>query len=167
MAEFLVGLVCIMLLLAGIQQVAILSQQGFTAMHNARHSMARQLADTTFTDWYDFGFAGPTDPGPDGRAMTADDLLNEGDDSFYQDYGGYLEKVYDDLVSGYLTQYGGYSPHSDLRHSEVFSSSDALDTAYAADMQTVEVVPFLDKVLGRDRLYITRQLWLPRLDGIK
>ena len=167
MAEFLVGLVCIMLLVVGLQQISILSQQGFTAMNNARHDMALQLADTTFTDWWRFGFAGPTDPGPDGRVLTADDRIMEGDDTFYQEPDGYLQKVDDYTISAYLAESGIYSPHSDLKYSEVYSASEALNMAYSADLQTVELLPFLNKIFQRDSLFITRQLWMPRLDAVK
>ena len=50
MAEFLVGLVCIMLLVVGMQQISLLSQRGFQSMTRARHEMALQYVEPTFND---------------------------------------------------------------------------------------------------------------------
>ncbi len=166
MAEFLVGLVCIMLLVAGLQQIALLSDRGFKAMNNARHKMAEQQVYPVLR-WSEFNFSAPVTPGPDGRAYTADDDRPVGDDTFYQDYEGYLGMVYDDLIDNYLDSAGRIDSHIDLQYSEgVFSSTAALDMNRAADQQAVEVVPFMDKVLGRDRILVGHDVWMPRWGGI-
>ena len=167
MAEFLVGLVAVMLLVAGLQQVAFLSDRGYAAMNNARHDMARQLMDPGFVDPYRFAFGDPARLGRDGKKYTADDRRAEGNDTFYQDSDGYLEKVLDADIEGYFGSYDFYNPHNDLKVSDVYSRSTALEMFHASDQQSVDVVPFLDRVLGRETILIGRDLVMPRLDRIK
>jgi hypothetical protein len=167
MAEFLVGLVCIMLLIAGIQQVSILSQRGFKSMNEARYAMALQYAENPPTEWPIFNFSEPAQAGRDQASYTADDTRPGGNDRFYQEIDGYLNKVDDGNLSDYLTQYRGYSVHSDLKFSEgTFAGTTALNMMYTSDQEVVDVVPFMDKVLGRDRILIGRDLWMPRWNAI-
>ena len=168
MAEFLVGLVCIMLLIVGIQQISFLSQKGFKAMTAARHAMAWQYAENPPSEWPIFNFGVPTRPGMDSKNLTADDRRGGGDDSFYQDMDGYLDMVYDDEIERYLLgAVGRTSPHIDLKYSEgTYTTTTALDMMYAAGHEAVFVVPFMDEVLGRDRILIGRDLWMPRWDAI-
>jgi len=168
MAEFLVGLVCIMLLIVGMQQVSFLSQKGFKAMHDARRAMAWQYAEAPPADWWRFNFAVPTDAGTDAKSLTADDRRAGGDDSFYQEMDGYLDRIYDDEVERYLLGVAGRtSPHIDLKYSDgMYTTTTALDMMYAAGHETVDVVPFMDRVIGRERILIGRDLWMPRWDAI-
>lgn len=167
MAEFLVGLVCIMLLVIGLQQIAFISEKGFLAMNNTRHQMAIQYAEDPPEEWLEFNFSSPAQPGPDGKDFTADDLRSGGNDSVYQDYDGYLDMVYDDVLEGFIVEAGRISPHVDLNYSSgIFSTTPGLDMMYAQDYQSVEAVPFMNKVLGRDRILIGRNLWMPRWSAI-
>ncbi len=167
MAELLVGLVCIMLLVAGLQQVSILSQKGFLAMNNARHAMALQYAEDPPTQWPRFNFSNPTQPGSDGEHLTADDRKSGGDDTFYQDNNGYLDMVFDDNLEGHLLEAGRISPHVDLKYSGgVFSTTTALDMMHTAGHESADTVLFMDKVLGRDHILLNHDLWMPRWDAI-
>ncbi len=173
MAEFLVGLVCIMLLVVGLQQISFLSQKGFLAMHNARHQMAIQYAEDPPSEWYIFNFSSPARPGPDGRSFTADDELSGGDDSFYQDLDGfngidgYVYTVRNDLLEIFYANIPPTNPQLDLKYSGgMFSTTPALHMMYTQDHQAVDAVPFMDKVLGRDQILIGRSLWMPRWDAI-
>lgn len=167
MAEFLVGLVCIMLLLAGMQQVSILSQRGFTAMNNARYQMAKQLMDPP-NQALKFRFAMPAQAGPDGEYLTADDRTRVGDDVFFQSIHGYLNKVNDPGIGNQLGRNGLYNPDNDLKYSEVYSKSSALPMYHAADLEKVDWAPFLGYMLGhKDKSFlIERSLWMPGLDRI-
>jgi hypothetical protein len=167
MAEFLAGLVAVMLLVAGLQQVAFLSDRGYAAMNNARRKMAQQLMDPIFVEKYDFAFGDPTRPGVDGKNYTADDRRSFGNDSFYQQSDGYLEKVYDADLNGWLDTYDREIPQYDLKESEVYSRSTALEMFHASDQQSVDVVSFLNRVLGRETILIGRDLVMPRLDRVK
>lgn len=167
MAEFLVGLVAVMLLVAGLQQIAFLSDRGYEAMDNARRSMARQLMDPGFVEGYRFGFGDPSSPGSDKNNYTADDRRSNGNDSFYQDSDGYLENVYDLRIEVYLSDYDYYNPHNDLKETDVYSRSTALEMFHASDQQRVDVVPFLDRMLGRESILIGRDVVMPRLDRVK
>ena len=167
MAEFLVGLVAVMLLVAGLQQIAFLSDRGYAAMNNARRDMARQLMSTTFADPYRFAFGDPPRRGIDGKNYTADDRRSFDNDQFYQAGDGYLEKVHDPDIEGYFASYGIYNRNNDLKVSDVYSRSTALEMFHAADQQSVDVVPFLDRVLGRETILIGRDLVMPRLDRVK
>lgn len=167
MAEFLVGLVAVMLLVAGLQQIAFLSERGFATMNNARRNMAQQLMNTTFVDGYLFAFGDPPRPGIDEKNYTADDRRAFDNDEFYQASDGYLAKVQDADIEGYFASYGIYNPNNDLKVTSVFSRSQALEMFHASDQQSVDVVPFLDRVLGRDTILIGRDLVMPRLDRVK
>jgi hypothetical protein len=169
MAEFLVGLVAIMLLVAGLQQIAFLSDRGYDAMNNARLNMARQLMDPSFAGdaLSNFEFGDPTRPGRDRKNYTADDRRAFGNDTFYQVNDGYREKVLDGDIEGYFASYDFYNPNNDLKQSDVYSRSTALEMFHASDQQIVDVVPFLNRALGRERILIARDLVMPRLDQIK
>ena len=169
MAEFLVGLVAVMLLVAGLQQIAFLSDRGYDAMNNARQAMARRLMDPSFAGdaLSTFQFGDPTRPGRDGKNYTADDRRAGGNDTFYQGPDGYLEKVLDADIEGYLASYDFYNPHNDLKESDVYSRSTALEMFHVSDQQSVDVVPFLNRMLGRETILIGHDLVMPRLDRIK
>ena len=167
MAEFLVGLVAIMLLVAGVQQIAFLSDRGYDAMNNARHTMARQLMSPGFVEGFSFEFGDPTRPGRDRKNYTADDRRAFGNDTFYQASDGYVEKVLDADIEGYFASYDFYNPHNDLKESDVYSRSAALEMFHAYDQQIVDVVPFLNRVLGRETILIGHDLVMPRLDRVK
>lgn len=167
MAEFLVGLVAIMLLIVGLQQIAFLSDRGYAAMNNARRDMARQLMDPTFIDTFDFAFGEPTRAGVDEKNYTADDRRSFGNDRFYQESDGYLDKVTDGDLEGYLDSYDREVPHYDLEESDVYNTSVRFQMLHASDQQTVDVVPFLNRVLGRETILIGRDLVMPRLDRVR
>lgn len=167
MAEFLVGLVCIMLLVAGMHQVALLSKHGFETTTNTRYAMAWQYVEDPPLQWPLYNFSLPTRSGMDAKNYTADDRTAGGDDSFYQRRNGYLNRVYDDEVEGWLNRGGRISPHIDLKYSGgVYLTTSALDMMYASDHQAVVAVPFMDKVLDQERILIGRDLWMPRWDAI-
>jgi hypothetical protein len=167
MAEFLVGLVCIMLLVAGLQQIAFLSEKGFASFTNTRHAMALQYTEDPPSEWNIFNFGAQSQPGVDAKNYTADDRRVNGNDRFYQDSDGYLNKLWSDEIDGYLITGGSDVVHNDLKFSEgTFSTTAALNMMYTADRQAVTVVPFLDKILGRDQIMIRTDLWMPRWDEI-
>lgn len=168
MAEFLVGLVAIMLLVAGLQQIAFLSQRGYAAMNNARLKMAGHLMDPSFAGdaLSNFAFGDPTRPGSDRKNYTADDRRAYGNDTFYQVNDGYLEKVRDADIEGYFAAYDFYNPNNDLKQSDVYSRSTALEMFHTSDQQSVDVVPFLNRVLGRETILIGSDIVMPRLDRV-
>ena len=167
MAEFLVGLVCIMLVVVGLQQIDLLSRRGFEAMSNARHQLASDLMDPTFVKPYNYAFCAPPDSGVDTENYTADDRTRPGFDAFYQDMpDGYLEKVRDADIGDYLTDYDRDIPDYDLKYSTVRDTSERLQMFHGYDQQAVDVVPFLDRILGKDTLYIGREVWMTRLDRV-
>ena len=171
MAEFLVGLVAIMLLVAGLQQIAFLSDRGYDAMNNARRTMARHLMDPSFAGdaLSTFDFGDPTRPGRDRKNYTADDRKAVGNDTFYQGPDGYLEKVWDADIEGYFASYDFYNPHNDLKVSDVYSRSTALEMFHTSTQHSVDVVPFLDRVLGKKTITVGRgqDIVMPRLDRVK
>ncbi len=169
MAEFLVGLVAVMLLVAGLQQVAFLSDRGYDAMNQARRNMARHLMDPAFAGdaLSNFEFGDPTRPGIDGKNYTADDRRSDGNDRFYQGNDGYHGRVLDADIEGYFGAYDIYNPNNDLKESDVYSRSTALEMFHTSDQQMVDVVPFLNRVLGRETILIGRDVVMPRLDRIK
>ncbi len=167
MAEFLVGLVCIMLLVAGLQQIAFLSEKEFMSITNTRRAMALQYTDDPPNEWNTFNFGAQTQPGVDGKNYTGDDRRTNGNDNFYQDSDSYLNKLWSDEIDGYLMAGNLISVHNDLKFSEgTYSTTAALNMMYTADRQAVEVVPFLNKILGRDQIMIRNDLWMPRWDAI-
>ncbi|MBN2162917.1 MAG: hypothetical protein JXR25_08760 [Pontiellaceae bacterium] len=168
MAEFLVGLVCIMLLLAGLQQVSILSGKGFESMNQARYSLASQYIDPT-PESLGFNFSGAGEAGTDGLNLTADDQHDIGVDVVYQDSEyGYLNSVNDDLIGGFLDSAGIINPNTDLKYNDgVYSESPALQMLYAEDEREVRISPFLKKLLQLDAIHLKREVWMPRWDQLK
>jgi hypothetical protein len=166
MAEFLVGLVSIMLLIVGLQQIAFLSEKSFEAHTNVRSSLAEQLADPMSDYIEGFVFATKTDPGPDEKNYTADDQIVVGDDAFYEEGRGFLHAVDYAVLNGFLYDYEREDPYYNLSDSSFTDISKNFQMFYAADQQPVDVVPFLRKILGKDIINVQRELWMPAWDGL-
>ncbi len=169
MAEFLVGLVGIMLLVVGLQQVSIVSQKSFEAYANVREDLAVQLTDSMERYTGEFLFAETVDPGADGKNYTGDDRIVVGDNSFYTDGNGFLEYVgYPgaDEIGDRLDEYGLIDPYSELNDSSVSDLSKKFRMHHAIARQPVEILPFLRKVLGRETINIQHEAWMSSWDGL-
>ncbi len=165
MAEFLVGLVCIMFLVSGMMLVSTLSRRGFDAERGVRRTIAMQYAYPTFNEWPDFQFSEPTDPGDDGKPYTGDDEAVYGTDSFYQRF--YLPRVYNDLIGDYYEDHNRLNPNDDLEYSDgIFVHGDSLDMIHAVQGSTVYLPPFLARMLDQESMFVGREIWMPRWNGI-
>lgn len=161
MAEFLVGLVGIMLLVVGLQQISIISKSSFDAHVNARTRLAEQLIDPMSDYTGEYIFVDTVDKGPDEKLYTGDDRIVEGDDSFFTEGDGFLDLVnYYDL-SGTLLDYDMEDPYHRMEDSSFLELSESFSMYYGMDIQEVEVVPFLRKVVGRDYIELQREAWIP------
>lgn len=166
MAEFLVGLVGIMVLVVGLQQVAKLSEGSFKMHFNIRKSLAEQMVDPMADYVEGFVFATKTAPGLDGKNYTADDAVVIGNDGFFKGRRGFRYAVDYSALDGYLNAYDRDNPYSRLSDSSFSDLSENFEMLYAMDMQSVEVAPFLRRMLGRDTLNLRREAWMPKLDGL-
>lgn len=166
MAEFLVGLVSVMLLVVGLQQISLLSDRSFAAHFNVRKSLAEQMVAPAVAYPDGFVFATKTDPGPDGKNYTADDVVVVGNDDFFEKGQGFLHAVDYAVLNGYLWDYECDDPYYRLSDSAFSELSESFDMLYATDRQSVDVVPFLRRVLGRDTIDIQQEAWMPVLDGL-
>lgn len=161
MAEFLVGLVGIMLLVVGLQQVSIISRKSFESHVNVRSQLAEQMVDPMADYTGDYIFVDTVDKGEDQKGYTGDDQILEGDDSFYTDGDGLLDLVNYYDVSGYLLTYDLEDPYHRFDDASFYVLSKSFSMFYAADNQEVEVVPFLRTVIGRDTINLKREAWIP------
>ena len=161
MAEFLLGLVAIMLLMVGLQQVSMVSNRSFKAYANSREVVARMQVDSNADYVEGFEFVERVDPGADGKNYTGDDQLVVGDDHFYTEGRGFLHMVDYALLEGYLWDYDRDDHYYKLSDSSFSVVSESFSMLYGADVQSAEIVPFLDKVLGRDSIDIKREIWMP------
>lgn len=163
MAEFLVGLVGIMLLIVGLQQVSIISRKSFEAHVNVRTQLAEQMVDPMADYTGDYIFVATVDKGEDQKGYTGDDRILEGDDGFFTEGNGFLDLVNYYDVSGYLLDptYDREDPYHRLEDSSFLVLSESFSMYYAADNQAVDVVPFLRTVIGRDTINLKREAWIP------
>lgn len=169
MAEFLVGLVGIMFLIVGLQQIAILSEKSFEIHHKVRGDLAVQLTDSD--DFIEgFVYAMKTDAGADRKAYTGDDQIVVGTDDVYEgpfsvmyavDYGGLNW-----YLSGYPHPSHDNDPYARLKDNGDGEESEDFAMFYAEERVPVEVVPFFRRVLGRDSINLRQQVWMPALDGL-
>jgi len=166
MAEFLLGLVAIMLLMVGLQQVSIVSRKSFDAYVNSRGQVARMQIDPNSDYIEGFEFAETVDPGNDGKNYTGDDEVVVGDDSFYTEGRGFLHMVDYALLEGYLWDWEREDHYYKLSDSAFSSISESFSMFYGLDYQEVEVVPFLDKVVGRETILLERGVWMPWWGGL-
>ncbi len=162
MAEFLVGLAGVMLLVVGLQQISILSARSFEAHSNVRKSLAEQMMDPMSDYTEGFVFATKTDPGRDGKNYTGDDRLVAGNSDFFEKGQGFLDKVNHDSLVGYLPD----NPYDALTESGLTDLSKSFEMLYAEDRKSVEVVPFLRRVLERGSVNLERHVWMPELGGL-
>ena len=169
MTEFLVGLFCVVLLLAGLHQASVFSAQGFESMRAARYGITRQYVDPDDDMWCGFNFAGPTSAGADGQNFTADDRHSGGFDDVYQNNNhGYLSTVYDDRILGYMEDAALQDPNIELEFNNgVYSGTTALDMVHGEDQREVGLVLFLKNIFDRESVLIRRSVWMPRWDRIK
>ena len=161
MAEFLVGLVGIMLLVVGLQQISIISRKSFEAHVNVRTQLAEQLADPMADYSGDYVFVATVDKGLDQKNYTGDDRIVEGDDGLFTEGNGFLDLVNYYDISGYLLGHDLEDPYHRLDDSSFLILSESFSMYYAQDNQQVEIVPFLRKVVGRDTIELKREAWMP------
>lgn len=167
MAEFLVGLVGILVLVVGLQQISIVSKKSFAAHTAARTQVAEQLADPTWDDYTgDFVFVDAVDPGIDQKVYTGDDNVVEGDDSFYTEGKGFLHAVDYALMNGYLVDHDRDDPYYRLNDSSFSILSESFAMHYGADVQPVELLPVLRKVVGKDSINLKRDMFMPSWKGL-
>ncbi len=166
MAEFLVGLVGIMLLVVGLQQIAIVSNQSFKAHFNVRRLLAEQMVDPMADYTGEYGFFPTTDPGLDDKKYTADDFMVEGNDDFFKKRKGFRYAVDYYSLEVRLDEYGRADPYYHLSERGLANLSKSFEMFYAEDRQPVEVVPFLRRVLGRDIIEIEQSGWMPAWDKV-
>lgn len=170
MAEFLAGLVAIMFLIVGLQQVALLSEKNFNLHHKVRGSLAEQLT-TPGSDYIEgFVFAEKTSVGADGLAYTGDDRVVVGSDDVYTGSFGVMYAIDYGEASGYLADYSvsgrDNDPYARLEDSGGSVSSKNFSMFYAEGRVSVEVVPYFRNVLGRDSINLKQQAWMPAWDRL-
>ncbi|MEA2068646.1 MAG: hypothetical protein U9P12_05545 [Verrucomicrobiota bacterium] len=169
MAEFLVGLVGIMLLVVGLQQASLVSRKSFKAYSAVREDVAMQLTESMERYSGEFLFADTVDAGNDRKNYTGDDRIVVGDNSFYTEGNGFLERVgYPgaDEIGDRLNEYDRIDPYSDLADTSDSDLSQKFRMHYAVDIQPVEILPFLRKVLGKDTVNLRREIFMPSWDGL-
>ena len=167
MVEFLVGLVGILLLVVGLQQISIVSQKSFAAHTAARAQVAEQLADPTWGDYTgDFVFVDAVDQGADQKNYTGDDTIVAGDDSFYTEGKGFLPAVDYAPLNGYLVGHDRDDPYYRLSDSSFSILSESFAMHYGVDIQPVELLPMLRKALGRDSVNLKRDMFMPSWKGL-
>ena len=169
MAEFLVGLVGIMLLVVGLQQIPLVSRKSFKAYSAAREDVAMQLTESMERYSGEFLFADTVDAGADRKNYTGDDRVVVGDNSFYTEGNGFLERVgYPGAgeIGDQLNDYERIDPYSDLADTSDSDLSQKFRMHYAVNVQPVEILPFLRKVLGKDTVNLQREVFMPSWDGL-
>ena len=166
MAELLVGLVGIMLLIVGLQQISIVSRRSFETYVDVRTQLANQLADPSSDFSGEFIFVDTVEKGKDTKGYTGDDRIIQGDDSFYTEGQGFLDQVDYSVLEGYLWDYERENPYYRLSDSSFSILSESFSMHYGVSFSEVEMVPFLRKVLGRDTLHLKSEAWMPAWDGI-
>lgn len=166
MAELLLGLVAILLLVVGLQQVSLLSRGTFEAYANAREQVAQLQIDPNSDYIEGFQFVERVDPGTDGKNYTGDDRMVVGDDGFYTDGQGFLDKVDYKQLEGYLWDWERPDHYYKLSDSSFSSISESFSMFRGMDVQEVEVVPFLDKVIGRETIVLKQEIWMPWWNGV-
>ncbi len=166
MMEFLVGLVCIMLLIIGLQQAALLSGRTFEAYSNVRAELAYQVSYPNADYTGEYIFTEQTDIGPDEKIYTGDDKVVPGDDSFYTEGQGFLHMVDYASLKNYLWDYELIDYYYRLSDSSFSVLSESFQMFHAYDAQEVEVVPFLRKIIKKDTLLLERYGWMPAWDKL-
>jgi hypothetical protein len=166
MSELLVGLVGILLLVVGLQQISLVSRASFETHVRVRANLAEQLADPGSDYTGEYIFVKTVDRGADQKIYTGDDRIIEGDDGFYTDGKGFLHMVDYGPLEGYLWDYDRESPYYRLSDSSFSELSESFTMHYAVGFQEVETVPFLRKVLGRDSIQLKREAWMPSWGGL-
>ncbi len=160
MSELLIGLVGILFLVAGLQQIARVSGKSFTAYVNVRADLAEQLADPMSDYSGEYRFIETVTPGTDQKRYTGDDQIIEGDDEFFTQGNGFLERADYYTLSDSLSEYAE-DPYSRLDEASYATLSEAFTMHYAYDRQSVELVPLLRKALGRETIELEREAWMP------
>ena len=166
MSELLVGLVGILLLVVGLQQISLVSRASFETHVKVRANLAEQLADPSSDYTGEYIFARTVDRGEDQKTYTGDDRVVEGDDGFYTDGKGFFHMVDYGPVEGYLWDYERENPYFRLSDSSVTELSESFTMHYAVGFEEVPAVPFLRKVLGRDSIQLKREAWMPSWRGL-
>jgi hypothetical protein len=166
MAEFLVGLVGILVLVVGLQQISMVSMKSFEAHNAARAQVAEQLADPSSEFSGDFLFVETVNAGVDEKVYTGDDEIVQGDDSFYTEGQGFLHAVDYAQMKGYLVDYDADDPYYRLSDSSFSILSESFAMHYGVDVQPVEVLPVLRRVIGRDSVNLERDLFMPSWRGL-
>ncbi len=167
MTEFLVGLVGILILVVGLQQISIVSRKSFAAHTAARAQVAEQLADPTWGDYTgDFVFVDAVNQGVDQKNYTGDDTIVAGDDSFYTEGKGFLHAVDYGEMKDYLLNHDRDDPYYRLSDSSFSILSESFSMHYGVDIQPVELLPVLRKALGRDSVKLKRDMFMPSWKGL-
>jgi hypothetical protein len=170
MAEFLVGLVGIMLLIVGLQQISFVSDKNFKLHHKVRGDLAIQMTESGSDFIEGFVYATKPDLGADGQGYTGDDQIVAGNDDVYVGSFGVLYAIDYGWMSGYMADYLPASlendPYGRLEDNGDGEESENFEMFYAEERTPVEVVPFFRKVLGRDSINLRQQFWMPALDGL-
>jgi hypothetical protein len=167
MSEFLVGLVGIMLLVVGLQQISILSSKTFEAHTNSRRMLAEEIAAESFEKYSgDFIFVETVDSGADKKIYTADDNVIIGDDSFYTEGKGFFHMVDYAILKDYLWEYERLDPYYRLSDSSFSILAESFSMHYGVDTQEADILPFLRKVLGRDTVNLKHEIFMPAWKGL-
>jgi hypothetical protein len=161
--EFVVGLAVVLVLVAGLLQVAALTRAQTDTMVEARRRAGEEAMDVNqplagpefIRDWTD---------GPDGYAYSGDDTFSEGDALTF------LGAVVDQAAGGAdgwdrIGQAGGdnrlYGLHRALRPVSAFG------LVKGSDEETVEVIPAVRELIyDKDRITVRSDVWMTWTRGI-
>ena len=160
--EFMIGLIGILALFAGLLQIASLSRTHTESMVEARHEAAEDaMGDTAFFAFPDFIEA--VVEGADGSRYSADDSFTDGSSSDFLDY----------LVEPSAPSATEWSIIDGATGNQLSMLRSGLSPAYemqmvrGTDSRDVDVIPAVQHLIyDTETIEIQSTVWLPWLGGI-
>lgn len=172
MIEFMLGLVGIMFLLVGLLQARELSWNIAQMNLDVRGELAEQmLEEVAETSNGQMLYSEGHDVGEDGLMYTDDDNMLSttpfGFSEMFLEYVGYTEagSLGGDTAQEYLENYSLNDPYEALEEITI-EISDTFDMIYQAGSVEVDVLPFMQSLIGKTSIELDVGIWMPRLGGL-
>jgi hypothetical protein len=171
MVEFLLGLVGIMFLVAGLLQAREISYKNLKMQCDSREDMADLLTGAGSSQSGDFVYSKGHDTGNDKKMYTGDDvMLSDSPSTFFGSFlpaSGYIEPP---TGSGSIQEY--FSEFETARNDPYASLEDTGDLGasfnmlFSQDSAEIRIMPFLRRIIGKNMFILERSIWMPKLDGL-
>ncbi|WP_168433401.1 hypothetical protein [Pontiella sulfatireligans] len=170
MIEFLLGLICIVFLVAGLMQAREISCENLKMISLAREDVADLLTGNGSSEQGDYVYSEGHDEGNDQRRFTGDDVMLSGTaSSFFSDFFSSARYNEPPIAGGesiqqYLEDYEQVDPYAALESTgDLGNTYNMLFTQRSTD---IEIVPVIRRLVGKGSFILSRGIWMPELDGL-